>query len=209
MGVLLLLAVVIGAVSGVWGYLPGAAVFVLFALVARDAHARGSDWYLPFVFLLVLPAITVPSQAVFLRLLTDGFPYNAALHRIEGGETEAGRCTAIYDGGFDKEWQCPEAEAALTLLPGVLNLAAFLWLGVSDRRIRTSARAAGAVGALRLIAPAAIYLTGGPVVIIGSYQLYNGGTVYNFTPILSVILWLATMAAMIMVGRATHAGEAP
>jgi hypothetical protein len=208
MSVLLPLAVLIGAVSGVWGYLPGAAVFALFALVARDARARARDWYVPFLFLLVVPAITVPSQAIFLDLLTDGFPYNAALHGMEGGQTEAGRCTAIYDGRFDKEWQCPETEAALTLLPGVLNLAALLWLGSSKGRTRTSARVAGAAGALRLLAPAAIYLTGGPVVIIGSYQIYSGGTVYNITPWVSALLWLGTAAAMIAVGRATRGSGA-
>lgn len=207
MFLLLAVAVAVGAVNGLAGLPFGAAALLLLAYVAVRAKRRGVTWPVPFLVVVMLPAITVPLQGILLGVLTDGWAYNAALYHVFGVDTPAGACRAVYDSGWDKEWACPRLESSLTLLPGLLNLSAFGWMGSRDRTTRTSAAAAGSLGLVRLLAPAAIYLSSSEVHLMGSYQIYKGGTVANISPFVSLGLWGLTLIVFARAGAAIGRGD--
>ena len=206
---LLAAAVTVGTVEGLYGLVLGAVSVPVVAYIAITSVRRGTTWYLPFVVVAIAPAITVPAQEIMLGVLTDNFAHNASLYNAFGIDTAAGTCVAVYNSGHDKEWACPRAESTLSLVPGVLNLVAFGWLWSGSRRTRFCSVIAGGLGALRLLIPAAIYLSSPQVHFIGSYQFYSGATVNNISPFLSVFLWMLSLLAFVLVGMATQRYDTP
>lgn len=60
---------------------------------------------------------------------------------------------------------------------------------------------------LRLLAPAAIYLSSSEAHFGGSYQLYHGGTVANISPLVSIGLWVLTIVVFALAGTRIRRGE--
>jgi hypothetical protein len=205
-GILGLAGIVVGFFGGVWGLVPGVPAVVLFAALALLTVRRGigRGWFLPFAWILIVPAVTVPLHIGLLGVITDGYHYEGIF-----ASGDAGACTQVNQLKYDKLWHCPLEAAAPTLLPGLLNLAPLLFLFSSARRARYAGLVAGSLGAVRLIVPALIYAADAPdVEIIGSYQwppaMGSLASVYA-----SVALWMVSLAAAVVIApRFRPAAEA-
>ena len=205
-GILGLAGIVVGFFGGVWGLVPGVPAVVLFAALALLTVRRGIDrgWFLPFAWILIVPAVTVPLHIGLLGVITDGYQYGGAF-----ASGDAGVCSQVRQSRYDKLWECPVEAAVPTLLPGLLNLAPLLFLFSSTRGVRYAALVAGSLGAARFLVPAVIYVADAPnVEIIGSFQwppaMGSVASVYA-----SVALWMVSLAAAIVIApRFRPAAEA-
>lgn len=203
-GLLALSGIYVGFLGGVWGLIPGLPAILLFALLAMLTLRRGAEagWFLPFAWILVVPAVTVPSHIGLLGVITDGYDYEGVF-----ASGPAGECTQVNQREYDKLWHCPLGASTATLAPGLLNLAAFVGLLHPSRRLRRAALAAGAFGAARLLVPAIIYAADAPgVEIIGSWQWppAMGSLASGYA---SVALWSASLAAAFAFPWLVKAGQ--
>ena len=136
-----------------------------------------NEWGWPFAWILLIPAVTVSWQAVLLHSLAN-----------------QDNCVLIFRGelGGD-EWGCPVGDVLPTLLPGLLNLVAFLWL-VFPGRTRHAALIAGTLGALRLGVPVLLYITSGP-----DMTVVTGGLIWPAVRgdsfLASWVLWFLSLVA--------------
>ncbi|HEU4759236.1 MAG TPA: hypothetical protein VFT91_04555 [Dehalococcoidia bacterium] len=102
----------------------------------------------------------------------------------------------------DNTWDCPAENVLPTLLPGLLNLGAFLWLLSPHRGARLAGLTAGSLGAARLVVPGLIYLALGTVSLRTTF--WPGP---NESVIASVVLWgLSLIAAVAFPRLAARAG---
>ena len=162
------LGIYIGFFVGAWGLVPGVAALLWLAAVwlSETRRAAGGAWFLPFLWILVVPAVTMSAQIALLGLITDGYQYGGV---FAGGE--AGACDQVAQLDYDKQWSCPAAVALPTLLPGLLNLVPLIGLLSAVPIVRAAAAMAGGLGLVRLLVPLALYAAdGADVTIIGSWQ---------------------------------------
>jgi hypothetical protein len=126
-------------------------------------------WVWPVLWLLLVPLITVP---LTLRLL---------------GELEG--CTALLQTP-PPGYRCSAPAALLSLAPGLLNLLPALWLRSHDRRVRSAALLATALGVIRLVVPAVMYLAQGANVwiVYGITWLPNPNST-----LVSLGLWIVSL----------------
>jgi hypothetical protein len=145
--------------------LPAALALLTFAILAF--RIKGEDRsVLPFAWILLVPAITVPLHVYLLGNITNGYT-----HRGWAIQQRAGECTEMPSGQYEVEWACPLDASLMTLSPGLLNLVPFLWALSGRRRVRQAAIVAGSLGLLRFVVPVGIYIADAPdVTIIGGYQ---------------------------------------
>src|SRR3990170_5581260 len=120
---------------------------------ARGSLARLNRWHWPFAWILLIPIVTGWSQAVLLdRFVVDGETCTFI-------DSVSAAKTAVAAGA--QWWGCPGRDVALTLLPGLLNLGAYLWLWSSRREVRLAALVAGTLGGVRLVVPLLMYVYSG------------------------------------------------
>ena len=158
---------------------------------------RGSGQW-PFVWILLIPAVTVPWQwSLALDMLND----ECVVVGAQGHE---------FLGTISTTYECPAEAALVILLPGLLNLLAFarVWIPGGHRKV---ALMAGTLGAVRLVAPALLYMAAGADVHVTEEWL-------DFTPLmakvgglggLSVMLWFASLAAFVWGRPGAHGPSAP
>ncbi len=154
---------------------------------------HSSRWYLPFLWIVFIPLVTVPSTAAITDRIAYGLP---------------GACQ-LTPGFFGATAECPQATILLMLTPGLLNLVPALWLRSHHSKMRLAASWASTLGAVRLIVPAAAVLTSASGASIsqsvgpfgGWTGFPNAGYGPAFTSI-SLMLWLATLPALWIVSRA-------
>jgi hypothetical protein len=152
-----------------------------------------NSWLWPLLWLLLVPLITVP---LTLRLLGGLEGCTALLHTPPPG------------------YRCSTQAALLSLAPGLLNLLPALWLRSRDPSVRSAALLATALGAIRLAAPALMYLAQGTEVRIvnGIVWLPNPNST-----LVSLGLWIVSLCAVaglvgFTIGRrpsASAAGSSP
>ena len=167
--------------TGLIGGLPAVALFAVMTVAA--ARRRGPEWaVLPFAWALLVPALTVPLQIIFLDRVADG------------------TCTEVPSANIDIVWTCSTVDVLPTLLPGLLNLASLLWLFSSRGDVRRAALIGASWGAVRLLVPALFWLSeGDQVTLIGSYQFPPAST-YNASLVVSPLLWFLTLASGAALG---------
>jgi hypothetical protein len=115
-------------------------------VIERRRRERPDIWWLPFLWVILIPLVTVPLQVERLGS-SSGFA-NASIHD---------RCELLsrpYESvvpGFKtmNTWRCDAKDVVGTLSPGLFNLAPLLLLGWPRRRTRLAALVAGGLGALR------------------------------------------------------------
>ncbi|MBI1885121.1 MAG: hypothetical protein HYS09_02205 [Chloroflexi bacterium] len=94
---------------------------------------------------------------------------------------------------IDNRWECPVENVLPTLLPGALNLGAFLWLAIPRQRTRYAALFAGVLGGARLAAPALMYLVLDPVMLRTTF--WPGP---NASVAASLALWVVSVGAAVV-----------
>ncbi len=100
-------------------------------------------WPWAFLWLLVIPIITVPLTLVSMSSLSTSGVCERVFVPREG-----------YSGLFASDYSCPRVQSLLTHAPGLLNLVPAIWLTASTSRVRLIAALATGIGATRLAAPA-------------------------------------------------------
>src|SRR5437762_9562437 len=108
-------------------------------------------------------------------------------------------CTVLDLGFMGGSASCQTGPLAMALAPGLLNLAALLWLFARDARTRRAALVAGVMGSVRLVLPLATLLSSGPTSTVGwgfSQAFPNDISVV----FVSFFLWVASVVALIVVG---------
>lgn len=189
------LGIYLGFFGGAAGLIPGGLALLWIAALWRwETGRRGAGvWVLLFLWVLVVPAVTISAQVELLGVITDGYRYAGV---FAGGD--AGSCTQIVQSTYDKEWACPLNATLPTLLPGLLNLIPLLGVLSSARDVRRAAIVAGGLGLTRFLVPVVIYAAqGDTVTIIGSWQAppAMGSMASAYT---SLLLWLATLVTLVI-----------
>lgn len=155
----------------------------------RLSWLRGWGW--PISWIGFAPLVTITLQMAWLENL------------IRGGECNlAGQCDTWLGGGtYASCWECSMRDVFPTLLPGLLNLGAFLWLLSSSTVTRRVAFVAGVLGAVRIAVPALLYALAGSNVTIYRWPdeiTYVRGDSFALNPGLwSFGLWWLTVVACI------------
>jgi hypothetical protein len=88
------------------------------------------------------------------------------------------------------KWVCSARDVLPSLLPGLLNLGAGLWILSPQRSVRLAATLALILGAVRLVVPALTYIAMDPVSIRTTF--WPGP---NLSMATSVILWFVSLGA--------------
>jgi hypothetical protein len=127
-------------------------------------------WYVPFVFLLVLPMLTGPATGVLQDRLCAGYPR-----------------TGI---GEDLRVACPTPLAVIALAPGLIGLVTLLWLRSASNVVREAAVVATVLALLRILAPSVHMLATGPILLVGGAPFGLGHSFF------SPLLWYLTVLAM-------------
>jgi len=143
-------------------------------------------WAWPFLWIVLIPGVTIPWQIVLL------------------GNSGRWPAAQVYDNcdlvpGIPRAtntWHCAPEHVLPTLLPGLLMLVAFLWLLSPRRGTRYAAAVAGSLGALRLVVPALIYVASGTVSVRTTFFPGPDASVAA-----SVVLWGLSVAAMVVFPR--------
>lgn len=191
------LGIYAGFFGGAWGLMAGIPALIWLAAAWRSEGGRttGAAWFLPFLWILIAPAVTMSAQIGLLGPLTGGYEYGGV---FAGGP--AGACEEVAQRGYDKQWDCPLAVALPTLLPGLLNAAPLIGLLSAVPHVRAAAVVAGGLGLARLLVPFALYAADGTeVTIIGSWQFPPAmGSAASVTT--SFILWWISLAAAVAFG---------
>jgi hypothetical protein len=152
-----------------------------------DRSNRGWAW--PLVPILVAPIITIPATWLLTGLVMS-----------------SGACVTQTTGGFIASVfvVCQDSALLFALAPGVLNLLPIFWLRSSNRRTRTAAIAASALGLARLVVPAGALILAGPTEEFGtwfsnfpSFPSENSGAVFA----IGACLWSAGVIAMAILSR--------
>lgn len=105
-------------------------------------------WAWPFLWILLVPLATGVWQASLLDRVIDSH-----------------KCALLFQS-LSARWGCAVEDVLPTLVPGLLNLGAFLWLLSTRVRTRSAALIAGALGALRLVGPGLVYIVSGPNLVV-------------------------------------------
>jgi hypothetical protein len=148
--------------------------------VVRTVSGWLNSWRWPFLWILLIPGVTIPWQIVLLG---------------NSGRWPAAR---VYDNcelepdirGATNTWECSPEHVLPTLIPGLLSLGAFLWLLSSRQQVRYAAILAGSLGALRLVVPTLIYAASDPVSVRTAFFPGPDASVAA-----SVALWVVSIAA--------------
>ncbi|MBI4496420.1 MAG: hypothetical protein HY689_00755 [Chloroflexi bacterium] len=143
-------------------------------------------WVWPFLWVLAVPAVTVP---LHLSLLVQALP-----------------SCVLLDAGLG----CPAPLVLLSLAPGLLNLVPFLWSRAPQQRTRTAALVAGTLGLLRLVTPVLLALVSGATVTVALHDLPGDGpnsalrlagwffSVGTESAAVSRVLWLLSVGVMVV-----------
>ncbi len=144
-----------------------------------------NDWAWPFLWILLIPAVTVPLQQALL--------WQEALPGVFAGTSNCQR-----SGEYWEAWECPVGDVLPTLLPGLLNLVPFLWLLSPVRRTRYAAAVAGTLGAVRVVVPAIIYVASGTTVVVDPFL---PTTYVDLSFEASWLLWGLSLVATLVFAR--------
>lgn len=137
---------------------------------------RTRPWAWPFAWILLIPIVT-------------GFWRYGLL----GGVVEHDCVPLPPYNPFAQAYECPVEDVLPTLLPGLLNLVAFLWVLSSRRQVQYAALVAGTLGAVRLAVPALIYVASGPAITIGENRVFDTPATLE-----SFVLWLISLAVALV-----------
>jgi uncharacterized RDD family membrane protein YckC len=146
-----------------------------------------SAWMWPFLWILFIPIVTVPWQLALVRDLASGNP-------------DCTTRSVMFFDGYSDNYVCPSGDILPSLLPGLLNLAAFAWVLTGRRTTQIAALVAGALGAIRLIVPVTLYWQSATVEINTGFGFwFVTGASFGY----SLGLWMISGVTAVAFGFAT------
>lgn len=154
------------------------------AAVSAEAPRPNPAWYKPFLWILLIPILTVP-LTWFLR---DAVLYHSGLCSV----------TPSFFGAYAT---CSTGAYLLILSPGLLNLLPLWWLRSSHRKLKVAALWATVLGALRLIVPAAAVIASPDGNQVSGGGLYGPSEFQLAIFAISLLLWALTFPVMWAVAR--------
>jgi hypothetical protein len=154
---------------------------------ARQSGTWPDVWWLPLLWLVLEPLVTVPMQVERLGS-SGGFASARPYERCELVRQPAD--TIVPGMDTPNSWRCDPEDVVMTLFPGVLNFVPALFVLWPRSRTRRAALLGTALGASRVAAPAIIYLVLGTVTFSTHY--FPGPTE---SVIASIGLWILTVVA--------------
>lgn len=120
--------------------------------------ATESDWRNPFLWIMLTPIITVPLGALLFVLLVGthdgsqvGLPNTSLPVRFQGCIIDCPSYTAY-------EYSEVAPTVVALALPGLLNLAPFVWAFSKKPKVRTAGIVAGLLGLLRVSVPPTVLM---------------------------------------------------
>lgn len=167
----------------------------------------------PLAWILLTPIATIPATAILTGVLTQAFSGRyATLDALEAAAAANPYCPVHVSFGamailgiVNAAAVCPDGYVLGVLSPGLLNLVPILWLLSSRLQTRRAAIVASALGGLRFLIPVAGVLAVVPPSDYGSvshgFTVITAGTPWPFPnswnaiPLISLVLWAATLAA--------------
>jgi hypothetical protein len=170
----------------------------------------------PLAWILLTPLATIPATGIFSGVLTQAFSGSyATLDAMQAAAAANPYCPVHISlgdmailGVVDAAAVCPDGYVLAALSPGLLNLVPLLWLLSNRLQTRRAAIIASALGCLRFLIPTLGILVVTPGSDYGSVA--HGFTVltpatpwpfpnsWNLIPIVSAVLWVATLAAYLV-----------
>ncbi len=130
-------------------------------LTSVDSPSWPDKWWMPFLWVILTPIVTVPLSAILFGVLAG---YHEP-HEV-GLPPNPPPCPRPFELFADPDPDCgPQfgySEVSVTLLafivPGLLNLAPFLWVSSTRPRVRAAGIVAGLLGLLRLALPPTVLM---------------------------------------------------
>jgi len=152
--------------------------------------APAARWYLPLLWILLIPIFTVP----LTNVLADRAEYHSGFCSVNAGN--------YLLPGVGVHASCSTGVLLLLLSPGLLNLVPLWWLRSTHPKLRAAALWATVLGALRLIVPA-IAVTASPDdnPVDAVSGLFGPSDFVLSILTISLVLWLATFPVIWVVGR--------
>jgi len=162
-------------------------------LTSRASSSWLNKWWMPFLWIILTPIVTVPLSDILFDVLA-GYHGPADV----GLPPNPPRCPSLGEalfGGLDPDCgpQLRYSEVGPTIiafvLPGLLNLAPFLWVSSKRPRVRAAGIVAGLLGAVRLALPPTVLMLAVDRVSSdgGSYFEYVLGEFsFSFSPFIFV-----------------------
>ena len=143
-------------------------------------------WFAPLLWIALTPIITVP-LTIFLA----------------GQIGRWASACQVSPGFFGATANCSAGPVLLMLTPGLINIAPIWWFRRNDRKTRSAAGWASALGTLRLAVPAIAVLATPDGESMGGGFLNGYPNAYwgLWLVVTSLVLWLMTFPVMWLVAR--------
>ena len=179
-----------------------------------DAAGRFPIGHLAWI--LLTPVATIPATGLLTGVLTPAFSGSyATLDALQAAAAANPYCRVHISFGampilgvVNAEAICPDGSVLAASSPGLLNLVPLLWLLSNRLQTRRAAITASALGSLRFLIPAVGVLAVVPPSDYGSvahgFTVITPGTPWSFPnswnpiPIVSAVLWAATLVAYLV-----------
>ncbi len=172
-------------------------------LTSVDSPSWLNKWWMPFLWIILTPIVTVPVSAVLFDTLAG--PQTPA--EVGLPDPAAGCDRDSWFGGFCSTY--PYSEVAPTIfafvLPGLLNLVPFLWVSSTRPRVRAAGIVAGLLGIVRFSIPVIVLmLSFDRVTAPGGTTYFDfGGGWINFSPhddvwFFGFLAWLGSLLVWVL-----------
>lgn len=142
-----------------------------------SGRSRIGFWMLPFLWILLLPLVTVPMSLMLSDVVLD--------------------CVRLT-GSFLGTRRCETSSLLLTYLPGAALIGAYLFFPLGDDRVRKASLIAGTIGLVRFVMPLTVLATFGRTFETTFWPPPN---VVAAAAVSVVLYWLVTVPASIWFAR--------
>ncbi|MEE9269716.1 MAG: hypothetical protein V3V49_05580 [Candidatus Krumholzibacteria bacterium] len=183
-------------------------------LTSRASSSWLNKWWMPFLWIILTPIVTVPVSAVLFDTLA-GYQTPAEIGLPDPAGTD-GCDRGGWFGGFCPTYEHSEVAPTIFafVLPGLLNLVSFLWVSSTRPRVRAAGIVAGLLGIVRFSIPVIVLmLSFDRVTAPGGTTYFDfGGGSLNFSPHFDVwffgfLAWLGSLLVWPVFGWLTRGKE--
>src|SRR3990172_10555557 len=193
--------------------------------MASEAERSWLDrWWMPFLWIILTPIVTVPLSVPLSE--SFGARHTAAEMGlpeeppgvIDGwcpeGEDPYGMCIPNFFAPYYVYYEVTPTLVAV-LLPGLINLAPFVWALSKTRKTSRAGVTAGLAGVLRVAVPAMVLMSFDRLTGVGGGTYFQVETTflglepYSSVWIAGFLAWLASLAVWVIFGLLTRERHQP